>query len=289
MKKNNKFTSTERKKQIKTESWIKYEDSIVIFLDILGFKSLIDASYSEKNKKTNNKVIANLYDGIQTIRSILKIDEPENHGSKYFIVNFSDSIVISFPYNKPDALFNTLFQIQGLLINLTHRGIIVRGGITRGPIYTDKESQIIFGPGLVDAYLLESKAAHYPRVILDREIVEICKRFTKDYDEDEIEDYLKDILMPDTDEMFFIDYFKPLDGQFYNINYDYSKQLSETRIIISNGLKKRSPDVKIKYLWMKKKYNGILKKIQSQNYLNSLKELDKQDLADGIKNLKPIS
>lgn len=288
MEKNKKIISTKPKKQIKTESWIKYEDSIVIFLDILGFKNFIDNSFSRKEKKTNKRIIANLYDGIQTIRSILNIDDSDQNGSKYFVVSFSDSIVIAFPYNKPDALFNSLFKIQELLINLTHRGIIVRGGIARGLIYADKESQIIFGPGLVDAYLLESKAAHYPRVIIDKEIVETCKYVSKDYDEDEVNEYLKDILMPDTDEMLYIDYFKPLYGQFYDINYDYPEQLKRTKNIISNGLKVRSPDVRIKYLWMKKKYNGILKRINAKNYLNSLIELKRQDLVEGIKKLKPI-
>src|SRR5690606_8656515 len=65
-------------------------------------------------------------------------------------------------------------DIQTLVINLALRGIICRGGISYGKlIHTDK---IIFGPSLDESYETEIIAALYPRIILDRTIIDIGKK-----------------------------------------------------------------------------------------------------------------
>ena len=266
---------------------ISYKESIVVYLDILGFQSLINDTYSIQKRRQNKQAIYKIYSALQIIRSILEIDSQNNLNPNYFVMSFSDCIVISFPKARKNQLLDSLYLIQNLLINLNHKGIIIRGGIAKGLIYYNTESKMIFGPGLVEAYLLESSAAHYPRVILSHDIIDICKANTTDYDEDEIDLYLKDILTPDTDDMFYIDYFKPLAGDFDNIPYDYSSQLSKTKKIIISGMKNTRPGIKIKYLWMKKKYNGMLKRIQSDKYLESIKLYD-NILAGKLKRLKPI-
>ncbi|HEX2787565.1 MAG TPA: hypothetical protein VHP32_06630 [Ignavibacteria bacterium] len=274
---------------VETSTWIHYQDSIIIFLDILGFQDLINESYSNKPKRGINKKIADIYDGIMTIRTILKIDEQEVIGTKYFVSNFSDCVVIAFPFDKPNVLLDTLIRIQELLLNLSHKEIIVRGGITRGLIYSNRDFQIVFGPGLVEAYQLESKAAHYPRVILDNEIVKICKMHTNAIYENEVEKYLKNLLEQDTDGMFYIDYFKPLIEGLEAQNYDYANGLNNLRTIIVKGLKKMSPGIRIKYLWMKKKYNDTLKTIKKEEFLSKLNSIGRIQLAKDIIKLKLIS
>lgn len=294
----NKLNIPEGKTLPKTSTWVDYVDSIVVFIDILGFQELINESYSKKNSKGNKEIIAKIYDSVQIIRTILNIDEQNNIDeqfdieNKYFVACFSDSIVISFPYNKTNELLDSLNQIQLLLINLSTNGIIVRGGITRGLIYTSQMFQIIFGPGLVEAYQLESKAAHYPRIILDKTLLNLCKKYSQSITNNDIDQYLNNILTLDTDGMYFIDYFNPING-FDNLYYGYPEQLLDLRNIITKGLLKRAPGIKIKYLWMKEKYNNILKLIQNEKFLIKTETMEYEKLkymklVKSIKELKPI-
>jgi hypothetical protein len=69
-------------KRRKTSSWIKYQDSIIIFLDILGFRGTVEKSYS--GKKLNKNILAEIYDGIQTIRTTLRIDDFELDREKHY-------------------------------------------------------------------------------------------------------------------------------------------------------------------------------------------------------------
>jgi hypothetical protein len=50
-------------------------------------------------------------------------------------------------------------------VSLTSDGLFARGAITFGLFYAD--SEFVHGPALNEAYLLESRQAVYPRVILD--------------------------------------------------------------------------------------------------------------------------
>ena len=93
-------------------------------------------------------------------------------------------------------LLCTFLQVR--LLRLTSP-ILVRGGITKGDIYANGD--ILFGPGLSGAYVLESNLAKYPRVIIPLNI---------------IDDYKKTIQIK---ESFFSSFlFEDFDG-FYSINY----------------------------------------------------------------------
>lgn len=66
-----------------------------------------------------------------------------------------------------EALVRTLIKLQTKLIT---RGILVRGSISFGKLFSDDTNNIIVGPGLINAYELEAKA-NYPRIIIDRTII----------------------------------------------------------------------------------------------------------------------
>jgi hypothetical protein len=118
---------------------------------------------------------------------------------------FSDNICISIPYNENDFL--NKFRVLALFIikfqNLMMlEGFFIRGGVSLGSYYSD--NHIIFSGGLVKSYLLESKKAIYPRVILDSEIISLIENSKVSYPKMLISDWegliflnpfgLKDIL-----------------------------------------------------------------------------------------------
>lgn len=91
---------------------------------------------------------------------------------------FSDCYVFSFPFGVFDPLANEnprwpidelASRIGFIFHNAFQIGCLVRGGITIGHLAHD--NQIVLGPGLIEAYHLESKIAKWPRVILSEAAV----------------------------------------------------------------------------------------------------------------------
>ena len=80
------------------------------------------------------------------------------------VTTFSDSIIISYPANKEDGLFLLLINIIHLQLELGALGIMIRGGIAIGGVYHD--GRMVFGPAMNEAYMLESRRAVYPRVVI---------------------------------------------------------------------------------------------------------------------------
>lgn len=89
------------------------------------------------------------------------------------LFSFSDCAFITYFYKEnidearkdERALLQvTLYNTSILLTKIASRGYIVRGGISYGDAFVDHDE--CFGPAVEEAYLLESKFANYPRVLL---------------------------------------------------------------------------------------------------------------------------
>jgi hypothetical protein len=85
-----------------------YEDRIVVFLDILGFKEVINETV-RLDGSDNTSEIQNLIDAFNSMRYFVEplyLDEssPELDRCKK-ITQFSDSLVISFPLNAESGVF----------------------------------------------------------------------------------------------------------------------------------------------------------------------------------------
>jgi hypothetical protein len=155
---------------------IETEDRIVAFIDILGFKEMI-------NDYEQNKSCSTLLQDLEnTLRVVISntIDKWKNKsitgfeiiGFEYKI--FSDNICLSVPFfnSKSDFEFNLgvmLNIIKNFQFDLLAKNYLIRGGISIGSYYSN--DNLIFSDGLIDAYILESKYAKYPRVLLDKKII----------------------------------------------------------------------------------------------------------------------
>jgi len=241
-----------------------YENRVVLFIDILGFKNIIKETMMD-NGRENVKQTELLKDLIISMKSKFKHFKGEYSKAK-MVTQFSDSIVVSFKIEEKE-IHNLFNDIQSLLIHFVNNGVICRGAISYGKIIHTKN--VLFGPALVDAYETETKAALYPKVILDKSILEIVfkniKRKTISlFDETPfaIDTLVNMFLNRDTDDKYYIDYFINPFKLISNIEekVTYNENL---RKIIINGLKYEAPDLKVKYGWMKNKYN---------NFINSVNE-----------------
>jgi hypothetical protein len=92
---------------------------------------------------------------------------------------FSDSIILSTEIIVPEInelrlhninnLMNICSLISYLQARFLNEGILLRGGLTWGPIFHEKN--ICFGPAFIRAYHLESKYALNPRILIDPDIM----------------------------------------------------------------------------------------------------------------------
>lgn len=134
---------------------IEYKDKLVAFIDVLGFSDIVNNSHNDKIESYYTYLESSFKDHIS------KTD------LQYLFI--SDSIVILADESKENLseLTRLLTKIQcGLLLN----NIVVRGAISFGDLYVNKEGNIIVGNGLIRAYNLERQAIN-PRIILDRQLI----------------------------------------------------------------------------------------------------------------------
>lgn len=128
-------------------------------LDLLGMRNAICKDID--NVHLNH--IWNIY------RSWLKIKENDFEFGHLKTKIFSDNIAIVIEESSYNALSHLLEYVAYMSEHFLTCGYKIRGAITKGQVYID--DTLIWGEGLVKAYILESKEAKYPRVIIDNEIV----------------------------------------------------------------------------------------------------------------------
>lgn len=276
-----------------------YQDRITVFIDILGFKDLLNQT-TDKEGNSNEEAISKLLDAYNTIRDVWDLDTKKNDNSVLKktskqtkqITTFSDCIVISFPATERSEIFYTLIEVKWMIMRLIYKGILCRGAISYGKLIHTETT--LFGPALVEAYILESKAANYPRIILDRSIIDLAGQATSHIHtpEEEIE-YVESLLEKDLDGMYYIDYFAKAQEELDDPQYDFPKYIQLLADKIREGMNaSKSPnkaDIRVKYIWMKEKYNRMVEFSKNKNYLNALQTQGETELYDFYKTLNKIN
>ncbi|ABM61925.1 hypothetical protein [Halorhodospira halophila] len=239
---------------------MNYEDRVVCFLDILGFRGhvagTIDPDGTEEKDRTDHLIAA-----FEGIRDILDIDRQQDREGEE-VTQFSDSVVISFRATEESGVFYALLNIMWVQVNLVLRGILCRGAVAQGKlIHTPK---VLFGPGMVDAYVLESKAALYPRVILDESIINLGARAHARHHlpEHEVQSIMS-LLEKDSDGMYYINYVTGAQSELDDPELDYPKYLYCLQQIVESGLAVRDPSVAVKYRWLREKLQPHIESIKT--------------------------
>ncbi|MBD3584068.1 hypothetical protein [Flavobacterium selenitireducens] len=131
------------------------EQKYVAFLDVLGFKELVRT----KGEKLNRY--------FKTIENAL-IDI-ESDKKEIILQLVSDSTILACDFTSQNLRL-LLRAVQTIQSRCALENIWIRGAITIGDIYFNRDLNIVVGNGLSDAYLLESQEK-FPRVIIDPKIL----------------------------------------------------------------------------------------------------------------------
>ncbi|ACL77447.1 hypothetical protein [Ruminiclostridium cellulolyticum] len=218
---------------------LKYENRLVLFLDILGFKNLINISCK------NTNVLNNIY---QAVYEIQNYENKSGKISSREVTTFSDSIVISYPIHN--SMFMRVFQeIRDLVLILLKYGFVCRGGVGIGELY--HKDSVVFGPAMVKAYELESKYAKVPRVIISKADIDKYNFTGLEWD-----------LKLDDDGFAYFDIFKfyySESGELMYISQFIKEKLEE---VIRKYIDSPDEGIKFKYNWLlKKMIDGLEQKI----------------------------
>lgn len=233
----------------------QYEERIILFLDFLGFKELVDRTTRESEFL---KYLVKAMDIIGEIGA----DDAELLKSQQ-ITQFSDSIVVSYLVTEQSAVFWLMSDIAIHVIRLAERGFLVRGGMTVGQVYHSKKH--VVGPAMNEAYRIESQVAKYPRVVIDPKVLEVARRSRHEYHSAyEEEGYVRAFMTKDVDGNFFFDYvsWESVVAVTGGSNDLYGDYLGKLCTVIRDGLRHDDPRVQEKYLWLRKKFAKEVRQIR---------------------------
>jgi len=250
-------------------------------------------------KLTQPEKIKEIFNAYKAIRDVWDLDDKDTGYRRRFpkrskkITTFSDCVVVSFKANEKSEIFHTLLEIKWMIMRLIYRGILCRGAITYGKLIHTNE--VLFGPALAEAYILESKAALYPRVILHKNIIDMAGEFRSSHHSPKVEQqYVKSLLEKDSDGMYYIDYFTKAQEELDDPQYDFPDYINRIGNTNRKGLMSSAnsiykSDLKVKYRWMKERYNQLIESVQNKEFIKLLKNSGEFELAETYLIFKKIN
>jgi hypothetical protein len=215
-----------------------YSKGMVLFIDILGSKNrtfnellrinnIFHKELETEIDKQNqyglffNKNFEEKYGKIlqsipQPIKALFYIRNSVI--GKRYVVSFSDCAYIIFDYedqiNNEDEIMHfihsNLDSISNIVAFFVGNGFLCRGGITFGEYYIDEDRNIIFGPAINEAYLLEQEAK-MPRLIFADKLGAKLFEFDNEYLKTSrliMDTDSEMILKDDIDYRYFLNYLK---------------------------------------------------------------------------------
>ena len=241
---------------------IKYKKSIVTFFDILGFEKRVD----KPGKPEELYAILN---------NFKHQSDPEMFGpSLTKFTNFSDTTVRTTTITSKEnrnyqvgILFHELLDLIYTQTRLINIGVFIRGGVVIGDIYHDRD--IVFGPGLNEAYRLEKEIAIYPRIIIDPEVLKVAEREpllkASHHDIPTEMEYLRGLVRESSDGVWFLDYLWASREEF-NDPYEYGQFLltHKKRVLDCVASQGTLDKVSAKYLWTVHYHNDVVGRIRAK-------------------------
>ena len=146
---------------------VEFEDRAVAFIDVLGFKQVVEAAGQGQSTHTELEELIDLLESaVPKLDGTVDQSVPKDLIPKHIYI--SDSIILSAPltsskmsnYRGLSILVMRVIQISHILLS---KGYLIRGGISVGPVWHTASN--IVGPAYQEAYQIETKTL-VPRVEL---------------------------------------------------------------------------------------------------------------------------
>lgn len=227
----------------------EYEERIVAFIDILGFREQI------KKTITDSDQFIKVKNALNFIAELKESSDANSFWGNKEITVFSDSIIISYPFNDSSDIYLLLLEVADIQLTMIEKGILLRGGITCGKLC--HHDNLVYGPAMIEAYDLETSVAIYPRVVFDNKIFNMIQANQFHSVQEQI-DHIRTLLHKDRDGQFYVDFLRQY-NEVDDINQYLDAMITLKNFIeveLSNSLK---TSIHMKYEWIKNRFNTIVK------------------------------
>ncbi len=252
---------------------IKYEQRLVAFLDILGFKNIIKDSECDCRKlETIFRQMASLKECEVPTKWTSKLVEIEESAQKKGLNGFditkktnctcfSDTIVVSIlveDNNINEVASSLITNLSSIGAKLLSEGILLRGGMTIGNLIHNNNG-VIMGTALIEACELE-KMAKVPRIILSDKLIRKMNypvmAKSSSYPYHQYVERFKDGCVG----FHQMTYYKVVQSSTEMTDDELSSSLKKIKRAIINGLDNsfESPDIFYKYSWLKEAYKSLI-------------------------------
>jgi hypothetical protein len=154
-----------------------YKPALMSYIDLLGFSELIDHHRTDPQTVRDTLELAT-----GELSELSRRSHTRRLDATFHVANFSDLIVrCSTPVtgDPKELVVDELDYLAGAQFALVKKGVLIRGAICVGDMYVESESsaeahhpRFFFGHALVKSYRLEQDYAIYPRLIIDRDLVQ---------------------------------------------------------------------------------------------------------------------
>lgn len=152
---------------------MEFKEKFIAFVDILGFKGLVDAA-----EKGTGKSLPELMEVLMHLGSSEDVELLKKHGPTlcplspyndpsldFQVMQISDCVIVSAEISPVGAL-SIIRHCSGSVMQLMRAGFMCRGYITKGLVF-HTESQVI-GSGYQNAYAQESQVSAFQREANER-------------------------------------------------------------------------------------------------------------------------
>jgi hypothetical protein len=229
---------------------VEYEVSIVAYVDILGFRDLVQMG-------TAGEISRNL----RLVREAIKPGSSTAKLYQLYYQSFSDLTVIAIPLLTPaNVQFHPgllEFQLGGLVgaqSKLIRNGILLRGAVVVGSIV--KSYKQLFGPAMIKAYDIERAVAKFPRIVVDDSVMRETKRNPLLLRDPSAHPRgITTFLRRDEDGQMFIDYLRE---PYWLSGYQSFLRTHGDLILERLEMTKDNKDVRQKYEWMARYHNRTI-------------------------------
>jgi len=249
-----------------------FERCVVTFIDILGYKALLKTRRAEE--------IANV---VKALRNFTAGDGDESKPPsrsdeiRLYTQAFSESVsdavvrVRTIDTQSQDGPFAyELIDLMHAIVECVNRGILIRGGMTIGPVYIDENGKgPIFGEGMVRAYQIEEEEAVYPRIMIDEDALTAYLNDETLWQDGAFDGYEARMVRPfiavADDGSFFVDYLRTAGpGEFDSGVAGQFEFLRRHRDLITDNLLTADAKARRKLVWLANYHNKFLDELRSR-------------------------
>jgi hypothetical protein len=224
---------------------VKYIRSILSYLDILGFRRLIET-------RTAGEIS-------RILRILGESVKPDSmfKDQKIQFTRFSDTVIRSMP-EANHYPWNFIFELRSVLqaqIALIPQGIPIRGAITIGDAVQSWGR--VYGPAVIRAYELENQKGAPPRIIIDDEAL---ARLLPAIKKEGLDSTLGRLLRQEGSKVY-LDYLVACEAELNVPEQEYPIFLALHRELILNGLTQNAgrPEVLAKYEWLRGYHERVVR------------------------------